>query len=102
MPRVGIAKALLRGAKYLVAHQLPGGGNASQSASRDSSDVKTYHTTFFPSLILSCITDIELVELAKVKRTLIQFLLEQKSEHWSFNYWDRSSQEFSELPYPDD
>lgn len=30
------------------------------------------------------------------------FLLQQKSDHWSFNYWSRDSREAKEMPYPDD
>lgn len=99
---VGIHRALLGGAKYLGANQLPDGGYISHSTSRDSSDMRTYHTVFFPSLILSSLADIDLPGLTATTQKLINFLLTQKNEHWSYNYWVRTSPEFSSIPYPDD
>ena len=100
--RVGIHQALLRGAKYLGANQLDNGGFISQSVSYHSDIVLTYHTTFIPSQILSCIADVDIAELAIVKQKLSEFILAQKSAHWSYNYWARTSHEFLAMPYPDD
>lgn len=64
---------------------------------------KVYHTTLTTSLILSCLTSLpETQELRTIKEQAANFLLKQKSPQWSFNYWDRTSKQASELPYPDD
>lgn len=99
---VGTQRALLRGAKYLGANQSSDGSYVSYSRPRDSSDARTYHTTFFPSLILASLARIDIPELQDVTEGLADFLLAQKSEHWSYNYWARTSSEFSSMPYPDD
>lgn len=41
-------------------------------------------------------------KVAKIGQKAATFLVSQKSPHWSFNYWDRTSSEFQKLPYPDD
>lgn len=42
------------------------------------------------------------IQARKIQQKAIKFLLKQRSENWSFNYWDRSSPSFKEMPYPDD
>lgn len=39
---------------------------------------------------------------ADIREAGIRFLLAQKSERWSFNYWARGAHERITLPYPDD
>lgn len=99
---VGIHRALLRGARYLSAQQLDDGGFSSQSASHHAATSLAYRTTFLPSQILSCIAGIDMPELGVVQQKLTDFILGQKNEQWSYNYWARDSAEFSDLPYPDD
>lgn len=60
-------------------------------------------TVFFSSLIAGglSVTDEDVRVRAIIDRT-VQFLLTQKSDAWSFNYWPRFSQSARTLPYPDD
>jgi hypothetical protein len=59
-------------------------------------------TTFFPSLILLALSHFDQPEAQHIKRRTAQFLLKQKSDGWSFNYWDRKSAASRAQPYPDD
>lgn len=38
----------------------------------------------------------------KIKRKAANFLLSEKSEYWTYNYWFRKSKWFEKEPYPDD
>ena len=61
---------------------------------------KKYNSIFPSSLILSCLDSIEKSE--EIKKSLVSFLLSQKSDYWSFNYWKREAKENTIMPYPDD
>lgn len=90
---------------FLTKNQQQNGGFISYSSS-DLSDItrtkQTYMTTFFPSLILSCLAGMQSTAAHELKQSITTYLLGQKSTHWSFNYWDRTSKHAAELPYPDD
>lgn len=59
--------------------------------------------TFLTSLILTCLNNLESTpQLDNIKRQALDFLLNQKSAFWSFNYWKRDSKKNKSLPYPDD
>lgn len=54
-------------------------------------------------LILSCLNSIPRVPKEEnIKSKIANFILSQKSEHWTFNYWKRGSEESKIRPYPDD
>lgn len=93
-----------RGLAFLAKQQQPSGGFASFSSAQLTPFVtqKTYHTTFAPALILSALQAVESSGADDVRNRLATFLLTQKSQHWSFNYWARNSKEAALLPYPDD
>jgi hypothetical protein len=98
-----INSALERAAAIVVAAQETNGGFASLSAP----DVKfnnplVYRTTFFASLILSCLNMVDSKEAVFVKQKIVHFLLSQKSDRWSFNYWQKEASEARTSPYPDD
>lgn len=62
-----------------------------------------YHSPFATALILSSLNCLEnSPEIREMKQKSVNFLLSQKSRHWSFNYWKRNSKEAKALPYPDD
>jgi hypothetical protein len=59
--------------------------------------------TFETSLILLCISTFEMPSIVeKIKKECVKFLLSQKSELWSVNYWSRYAEEAKQRPYPDD
>lgn len=62
-------------------------------------------SVFSAALILSCLNALggsDSDALSDIKKKAADFLLSQKSEHWSFNYWARGSKQSKEMPYPDD
>ncbi|MBU4421375.1 hypothetical protein L6259_01795 [Candidatus Parcubacteria bacterium] len=90
---------------FLSKKQEPDGDFLSLSTPslRDFDEPKIYHSPFPASLILACLNALsETPELKELKRKTAQFLLSQKSEHWSWNYWTRDSEQFKEKPYPED
>ncbi len=63
---------------------------------------KHYQTVFPNALILCALRNVADEQGTSIKQRLAAYLLTQKSSLWSFNYWDRGSQESQSLPYPDD
>ncbi|MFH1175680.1 MAG: prenyltransferase/squalene oxidase repeat-containing protein [bacterium] len=106
----GIEKAVSEAASFLEKNQLDDGSFLSFSSEDlgDFSKVKEYHSIFSSSLILSSLAAVKTRGFAKkkiigrVKKGIANFLLSQKSDCWSFNYWKRDSEESGGMPYPDD
>lgn len=101
----GLTRAKQRASTYLASVQLPNGGFRSLSSSQINSfatATREYETTFFPSLILSALQGSGAPELEQVRQKLTAFLLAQKSKAWTWNYWNRNSNAYRKLPYPDD
>jgi len=61
---------------------------------------KKYHSVFPSALILSCLNQVP--NCKSVKKLIAKFLLSQKNDNWSFNYWTRNAPENKTMPYPDD
>lgn len=59
-----------------------------------------HHTTFVPAIILNALSGIDQAE--DIRQSLAAWLLEQRSEAWSFNFWSKDSPERHTAPYPDD
>ncbi|MCP6718944.1 MAG: hypothetical protein KJI71_01755 [Patescibacteria group bacterium] len=100
-----IDKSINKGVDSLVKNQLKDGSFLSLSSfnPKGFSKVRKYHSTFPASLILSSLNTLkETPRTQEIKRKTADFLLSQKSEHWSFNYWKRDSEESKIMPYPDD
>lgn len=67
------------------------------------SKTKQSETIFLTALILDCLNCLETGdEIEKIKKKAANFLLKQKNENWSFNYWKRESETAKKMPYPDD
>ena len=100
-----ILKLLNHGVAFLLREQQKDGSFLSYSTAnkRNFKNAKTYHSVFIPALILSSLSALnETAALNDIKGKLAKLLLGQKSEHWSFNYWVRGSDEAKVMPYPDD
>jgi hypothetical protein len=76
----------------------------------DFSKAASHETTFFASTILACIQAPHLADLLssenegwlkEIKEKAVKFLLSQRSERWSFNYWVTTGEK-KISPYPDD
>lgn len=60
-------------------------------------------TVFSSAFILQALNSLtENVKIRTIKKRLANFLLSQKSPHWTFNYWSRQAKEFKTMAYPDD
>ena len=90
---------------FLTGQQRRNGGFLSLSTADKNGfeKTKTYATTFFTANILNCLNSLPGSSLAdSIRKKSAKFLLFQKSELWSFNYWQRNSEEARSMPYPDD
>ncbi len=90
---------------FLAGQQKRNGGFLSLSTADKNGfeKTKTYATTFFTANILNCLNSLQGSSLVNsIKKKSAKFLLFQKSELWSFNYWQRNSEESKIMPYPDD
>lgn len=102
-----IEKIMISGIKFLAENQQKDGSFLSwTSPDRNNfKDANEYRSVFSTALILSCLNALGIEGgglLGDVKKKAVDFLLSQKSEHWSFNYWVRESMQAKEMPYPDD
>ena len=92
------------GEEFLSQHQQQNGSFLSVSS--DSSSFKdgyTFPSLFSTTLILLSLADLkDTPKIALIKDKMANFLMSQKNENFSFNYWDRKSKEYKDIPYPDD
>ncbi len=98
------SRVLKKAAQYLAQTQLESGGFESVSLLTKFAKEgdRIYQTTFFPSLVLLALQHVQADEVMNIKARITNFLIDQKGEEWSFNYWDRTSNEHQTKPYPDD
>lgn len=102
MNRGDIEKAMNLSASYLAKGQKKDGSFPNfVSASKNFKKFKENQAIFSTCLILSSISNLSEVS-KKVKKKAADFLLGQKSDFWSWNYWERNSAESKKVPYPDD
>jgi hypothetical protein len=87
---------------FIKNQQLADGGFLSLSSPKNNNFQKSkkYNSVFFTALILSCLNSVKKSD--EIKNKAATFILSQKSDYWSFNYWPRDSKENQTLPYPDD
>jgi hypothetical protein len=89
----------------LLREQQPDGSFLGYSSNNPNnfSTAKTYHTPFPTATIVNALTPHkDNVTVTKIYKKAVDYLLRQRSPHWSFNYWDRGSFEAKQHPYPDD
>lgn len=85
--------------------QLPDGSFSSYaSVNPDFSERKETSSIFPDFFILSSVASLkgEFDLAEKIGNGLAGFILSQKSDQWSFNYWKRGSKNAVDYPYPDD
>lgn len=99
---VDTADAIERAITYVARHQAEDGSIHSFSSPVQTpfKPTITYHTSFVPAIVLGALSGIPAAHT--VRTHLATWLLQQKSEQWSFNYWAKQAKERSTLPYPDD
>src|SRR5476651_957181 len=99
------AKFISKGVKYLAVQQEKTGNFISLSSpdQENFTQALQFHSTFSTSLILSTLNTVEeTLQVKKIKQKAAAFLLTQRTNHWSYNYWLRNSSEANSMPYPDD
>lgn len=100
-----IEKVINKGLEYLAGKQNQDGSfDSFVSWDEENFSKPIYRASIFPTcLVLSCINNLRSYEISKkVAQKSATFLLLQKSDFWSFNYWKRNSKEATSVPYPDD
>src|SRR5882672_608254 len=96
-----VGASIARGVQYLSAIQSAEGsfGSFSSPVQHPFKAQRAHQTTFAPALILNALGKIP--EARTVRGPLARWLLAQKSEAWSFNYWATAAPERTRLLYPD-
>jgi hypothetical protein len=100
-----INAAISQGIMFIDTQQQEDGSFLSLSSPNPKSFTNAiqFHSTFSTALILDALTSIPATpQLNEIKQKAAKFLLTQKSDIWSFNYWTRNAKEAKEMPYPDD
>lgn len=99
-----IEKAVEDGLQYVASVQEVDGGFVSSTSPdpRKFIPQKTYKTTFISSIIACSLSNVEHNQAKTIIDKIAGFLTKQRSDNWSFNYWDRTSEEAARRPYPDD
>lgn len=103
-----IEKAIEKGINFLSNQQDEKGSFLSLTTEkvRSFKEAKKQSSVFSTCIILSCLNSLDEFQnsrnLERMRQRAANFLLSQKSEHWSFNYWTRESQESKINPYPED
>lgn len=101
-PDIGLATQ--HGLSFLATRQEADGSFVSFSSptGRHFRAVRSWQTVFVPALMLGSLTGLDQPEALKIRNGLARFLLSQKKDTWSFNYWSKAAPEYVEQPYPDD
>lgn len=100
-----IEKTTYQALLFLAGQQKRNGGFLSLTSTDKNKfeNSKTYPTTFFTANILNCLNSLSDSSLTNsVRKKAARFLLFEKGKFWSFNYWQRNSEESKLMPYPDD
>ena len=96
-----IDQAISRGIEYLGSEQDDAGSFKSLSSlDKKFSSHSIRHSVFNVSLIALAMADNP--GAAPILDKISEYLLSQKSDNWSFNYWDRKTEEYASDNYPDD
>jgi hypothetical protein len=99
-----LKRATRLGLQYLAAVQQSDGSFVSYI----SPDMHAFNkekpvwTTFTPSLILGALSSVNHPSSLAIRQKIADFLLSQKSEQWSFNYWSKREMKKHSFQYPDD
>lgn len=101
---VDLDRRRVRALRYLLERQSDDGSFKGFSSAKldDFGGAAEHHTVLDQAIILRALTGVSLAGTDLVRDGLSGFLLKQKSTTGSFNYWVRSSDNFSQKPYPDD
>lgn len=94
---------MCRGLDYLASHQRSDGGFDSLrsiNVSYFNNDGPKYRTTFMPALIGGALENIKTGY--DIRERIAKYLLGQKDDNWSFNYWDKTGEMYKKKGIPND
>lgn len=100
-----IDTSIENGVIFLLNHQKKDGSFSALSSQHgsDFSAATSLPNTFIPILILECLASVQQsFDVKKIKKKLADFVLSQKSNHWTWNYWVKNSEQNKSQTYPDD
>ena len=100
-----INSSIQKGVEFLDKTQKENGGFVCLTSIQfdNYKDAKKVPAIVSTNIVLSSLIHLKETDKVKeVKNKAAKFLLSQKSNHWSFNYWFRDSKEYKKIPYPDD
>lgn len=102
--RSNIKEAIRSGIDCLAGNQRKDGSLPGfVSASKRFDNAKENQSVFPTCLILSSLNGLPYSkDLGKIQKRSMKFLVSQRSDFWSWNYWKRISPESKSTPYPDD
>jgi len=96
-------QAILKGIRFLTDKQNTDGSFDSRSHKESNpSEAETFITTFYTSLILYSLSKIRNPKLLEVKNKACSFLLSEKDENGTYNYWSKSFLKYKTEPCPND
>lgn len=96
--------AIRRGLAFLAKTQEDDGSFVSYSSAsmRPFRRLRSWRTVFVPALMLNSLAGLNEPTALLIREKLASFLLDQKENNWSYNYWAKSAPEHTSQPYPDD
>lgn len=97
-------KAIKKGIDFLLGEQRLNGSFLCLVSTKmdDYAQAETVPAIVPTNIVLSSLIHIDGEMASGIKKKAAQFLLEEKSPYWSFNYWFRQSDWYTKEPYPDD
>jgi hypothetical protein len=89
---------------FLQSHQQSDGSFLSYSSPQPYAftNTLTYKTTLANSAILYCLSSAKIPQTQSISNKLVDYLATQAGPRGTYNYWDTTSPEYTNLPYPDD
>ncbi len=99
-----IDEAIKSGLAFLAKNQEADGSFISFSSASDRPfrRLRSWQTVFVPALMLTSLSSLDESAALSIRKKLSNFLLAQKEDDWSFNYWSKSAPEYTSQPYPND
>lgn len=100
-----LSQVLNRGVAYVKSQQQLDGSFLSLSSpkAQDFTKAVQFHSTFSTTLVLQNLASLPTSpSITSLTRSVSAFLLTQRTQYWSWNYWVKDSEEAQKLPYPDD
>lgn len=96
-----IDKIIQKGLSFIRFQQRPDGSFFSWTTDEHQTfcNAITHQSVFPTCLILGALADVDAYE---IRTKAVAYLLQQKSEYWSYNYWERNSEESIQKPFPED